>query len=101
MQVTLPKGDYDVFPGTLVKVAFVTGEEQQLLAPATAIVRRGEITGVYVKNEQGAIGFRYVRTGTPTADGRIPVVAGLSAGEQIAVDPIAAGIAYRKQANRA
>ena len=63
VQVTLPKGDHGVFPGTLVKVAFVTGEEKQLLAPAAAIVRRGEITGVYVEDEHGRISFRYVRTG--------------------------------------
>jgi RND family efflux transporter MFP subunit len=97
VQVALPKGDHDVFPGTLVKVSFVTGEEQQLLAPAGSIVRRGEITGVYVEDEQGLIGFRYVRTGTPTADGRIPVAAGVAAGDKIATDPIAAGIAYKSR----
>ena len=84
-----------------MKVAFVTGEEQQLLAPAAAIVRRGEITGVYVEDEQGLIAFRYVRTGTPTADGRIPVAAGIAAGDKIATDPIAAGIAYKKQTGSA
>jgi RND family efflux transporter MFP subunit len=101
VQVTLPRGDHGVFPGTLVKVAFVTGEEQQLLAPAAAVVRRGEITGVYVESERGVVSFRYVRIGTPTADGMIPIVAGLDAGEKIALDPIAAGIAYQKQASRA
>jgi RND family efflux transporter MFP subunit len=101
VQVALPKGDHNFFPGTLVKVAFVTGEEHQLLAPAASIVRRGEITGVYVKDERGIISFRYVRTGTPTADGRVPVVAGLAAGEKIATDPVAAGIAYKKQASSA
>lgn len=101
VQVALPKGDHNVFPGTLVKVAFVTGEEQQLLAPAASVVRRGEITGVYVKDEQGILSFRYVRTGTPTANGKIPVVAGLAAGEKIAIDPIAAGVAYKKQASSA
>ncbi len=101
VQVTLPKGDHGVFPGTLVKVAFATGEDSQLLAPAAAVVHRGEITGVYVENEQGLVSFRYVRTGTPTADGRVPVVAGLTAGEKIALDPIAAGIVYKRQASGA
>jgi RND family efflux transporter MFP subunit len=101
VQVTLPQGDHGVFPGTLVKVAFVTGAEQQLLAPAKAVVRRGEITGVYVENERGLVSFRYVRIGTPTADGMIPIVAGLKGGEKIALDPIAAGIAYKKQASSA
>lgn len=101
VQVTLPRGDHGVFPGTLVKVAFVTGEQSRLLAPAASIVRRGEITAVYVEDEHGRVGFRYVRTGTPTADGSVPIVAGLSAGEKIAVDPIAAGIAYKRQASGA
>jgi RND family efflux transporter MFP subunit len=101
VHVTLPKGEHGVFPGTLVKVAFVTGEEQQLLAPAAAIVRRGEITGVYIEDERGRVSFRYVRTGTPSADGQIPIFAGLAAGEKIAIDPIAAGIVCKRQAGSA
>lgn len=100
VQMTLPKGpgiDYgDVFPGTLVKVAFTTGEEEQLLAPAASIVHHGEITGVYVVGANGALNFRYIRTATPTGEGRIPIVAGLAAGENIALDPIAAARMYKK-----
>ncbi len=93
--VDLPEGDHGLFPGTLVKVAFVTGEEQRLLLPAAAVVRRGEVTGAYVV-EDGSISLRYLRTGTPTVDGDVPVLAGLEAGERVAVDPIAAGIAYKR-----
>jgi len=92
--VTLPPGDHGVFPGTLVKVAFISGEAERLLLPASAVVRRGEVTGVYVVSDN-AIEFRYLRTGTPSADGSVPVLAGLSAGERIAADPIAAAIAYK------
>ncbi len=93
--VDLPEGDHGLFPGTLVKVAFVSGEEERLLLPAAAVVRRGEVTGAYVV-EDGDVTFRYVRTGTPTADGRVPILSGLEAGERVAVDPIAAGIAYKR-----
>jgi RND family efflux transporter MFP subunit len=95
--VTLPEGDYGVFPGSLVKVAFVSGEGRELLVPAAALVNRAELTGVYVVGADGRVAFRYVRTGTPAVDGRIPVLAGLAAGEQIATDPIAAAIAYKQQ----
>ena len=99
VQMALPKAagiDYgEVFPGTLVKVAFTDGEAEQLLAPPASVVHRGEITGVYVVGEQGAVSFRYIRTATPAADGRIPVAAGLGAGEKIALDPIAAARAYK------
>jgi RND family efflux transporter MFP subunit len=94
--VTLPEGEHGIFPGTLVKVAFVTGEEERLLIPPEALARRGEITGVYVLGD-GGISFRYLRVGTPTADGRVPVLAGLTAGERVALDPIAAAIAYKQQ----
>lgn len=100
VQLTLPKGpgvDYgDIFPGTLVKVAFTTGEEEQLLAPAASVVHHGEITGVYVIGDAGELSFRYIRIATPTAEGRVPVVAGLAAGEKIALDPIAAARRYKK-----
>ncbi len=96
--VTLPQGEHGVFPGTLVKVAFVSGEERRLLVPASAIVHRGEVTGAYVVDPSGRIGLRYLRTGTPAADGRVAVLSGLVAGERVALDPIAAGIAYKNQA---
>jgi RND family efflux transporter MFP subunit len=92
--VTLPEGDHGVYPGTLVKVAFVSGEEQRLLMPAVAVVRRGEVTAAYVV-EHDRISLRYLRTGTPTSDGDVPVLSGLAPGELVATDPIAAGIAYK------
>jgi RND family efflux transporter MFP subunit len=95
--VPLPEGDHGVFPGTLVKVAFVSGEDQRLLVPAAAVVRRGEVTGVYIVDEAGSVSLRYVRTGTPDPLGRVPVLAGVVAGERVATDTIAAGIAYKDQ----
>ncbi|HEU4601539.1 MAG TPA: efflux RND transporter periplasmic adaptor subunit, partial [Steroidobacteraceae bacterium] len=64
VHVVLPKGDYGLFPGTLVKVAFTTGDAEQLLAPASSVVQRGEITGIYVVGADGKVGFRYIRAGT-------------------------------------
>lgn len=95
--VTLPPGEHGVFPGTLVKVAFVSGEEERVLIPPESLVRRGEVTGVYVVDASGRIGLRYLRVGTAAADGRVPVLAGLAAGERVTTDPIAAGIAYKQQ----
>lgn len=99
--VNLPEGDIGVFPGTLVKVAFVAGTEERLLLPPQVIVQRAEITAVYVIDTNHNISLRYIRTGTPAVDGRVPVLAGLTAGEQVATDPLAAGVAYRKVASEA
>lgn len=95
--VALPDGEHGVFPGTLVKVRFTSGADEQVLIPAAAVVQRSEVTAAYVVGDEQRVEFRYVRTGTPTEDGRIPILAGLAAGERVAVDPIAAGIRYQQQ----
>lgn len=92
--INLPEGQHDLFPGTLVKVAFVTGETEQLLVPASAVAQRGEMNGVYVVTEKN-ITLRQIRLGSLTSDNRFPVLAGLHAGEKIAVDPLAAATALK------
>jgi RND family efflux transporter MFP subunit len=97
VKVTLPEGDHGLFPGTLVKVAFKRGSEQALLLPPTAVVQRSEVTATYVVRPDNRIEFRQLRTGTARADGQRPVLAGLVAGERVALNPIAAGIALKQQ----
>ena len=99
--VTLPPGEHRVHPGTLVKVAFVSGEAERLLVPASALVRRGEVTAVHVVAPDGRVALRYVRIGNPAPDGRIPVLSGLASGERVALDPVAAAAAYRAQSQDA
>lgn len=93
--VNLPNGDHSLFPGTLVKIAFVSGETECLLVPASAIAQRGEVTGVYVL-ANNRLELRMVNLGSRTADNRYPILAGLQAGEQLVADPIAAANAYKK-----
>jgi RND family efflux transporter MFP subunit len=92
--VNLPEGRHgdpqSLFPGTLVKVAFLRDERRALLLPPEAVVRRSELAAVYVLDAQGWPLLRYVRLGTPQADGRVPVIAGLDEGERVALDPVAA-----------
>ena len=66
-----------------------------LSVPASAVLRRGELTAVYVLDEQQRPRLRQVRLGqaaASAADGRapIPVLSGLRAGERVALDPQAA-----------
>ncbi|WP_331346529.1 efflux RND transporter periplasmic adaptor subunit [Cellvibrio sp. UBA7661] len=93
--VNLPEGNHDLFPGTFVKIAFVTGEQEQLLIPASSISQRGEVSGVYVIKDN-ALEFRQVNLGSLNSAKHYPVLAGLTAGETIALDPIAAANAYKK-----
>ena len=94
VRVDLPQGQYGVYPGMLVKVAFVVGEQQRLVVPASAVVHRSEVTAVYVLRD-GNIQFRQVRTGRSLVDGMVEVFAGLDEGEQVALDPILAGVVLK------
>lgn len=98
VHVLLAQGQHGGHPGMLVKVAFASGARQALLLPAAAVVRRSEVTGAYVVDAAGRVSLRYLRLGTPVADGRVPVLAGLEADERVALDPIAAGAELKKQA---
>jgi RND family efflux transporter MFP subunit len=88
-RVDLPANAADLYPGMFVKVGFVTGESPRLLVPATAIVARSEVTAVYVVDGEGRISLRQVRTGGAVGD-RLEILAGLAAGERVALDPVAA-----------
>ncbi len=88
-RVDLPENAADLYPGMFVKVAFVTGETERLLIPASVLVERSEITAVYVVDAEGWASLRQVRLGHRLGD-RLEVVAGLKVGEAIALDPVAA-----------
>jgi len=96
VRADLPQGVKGVFPGMSVKVAFTTGSEQLLTVPQEAVVHRSEVTGVYVLDDQGQLSLRHVRLGR-RLDGRVVVLAGLHAGERVALDPVAAGVALKHQ----
>lgn len=95
-RIELPKGVEGLFPGMLVTVNFVTGEDPSLLVPQQAIVNRGELTAVYVRYADGRIAMRQVRTGRED-NGKRVIHAGLSVGEQVFVDPHAAVIEMKQQ----
>lgn len=88
-RLELPENAADLYPGMFVKVAFVVGDADRLLVPASALVERSEVTAVYVVDPSGRTSLRQVRTGH-RFDDKIEVLAGLREGEHVAVDPVAA-----------
>ncbi len=96
VRVRLPSGTQGLFPGMLVKIAFVVGEDKRLLVPTEALVHRSEVTGLYVLADDGRVGFRQVRIG-PKYDDRVEVLSGLQEGERVALDPIRAGVVLKAQ----
>ena len=98
VRLDLKPGTTNLFPGMLVKTAFVTGSGEELVVPAHAVVHRSEVTGVYVIAADGRIALRHVRLGRDNQDGTFSVLSGLSEGERVAVDPIAAGVRLKDAA---
>jgi RND family efflux transporter MFP subunit len=91
VRLELPEGQFSLYPGMFVKVAFVSGESRRLLVPTSALLRRSEVTGVYVVDDEQQVRMRQVRVGG-TFDHRTEVLAGLREGEQVAANPVDAGI---------
>jgi hypothetical protein len=80
-----------LLPGQQVRVSFMgadLGASARLLVPAAALVRRGELSAVYVASGKG-FALRAVRLGHVTAEG-VEVLAGVRAGEVVATDPVRA-----------
>lgn len=94
VRVNLPDDSATLFPGMFVKVGFVVGETQRLLVPQEAVVRRSELTAVYIL-ANGQITLRQVRLGHHH-DSRIEILAGAAESELVATDPVQAGI-YLKE----
>jgi len=101
----LPEKIANLYPGELVKVAITLGMKNQLMVPAPSIVYRSELIGVYVV-DQGVTDqssstrpkLRQIRIGDQLGD-QVEVLAGLSEGESIALDPVAAGLMAMKKSS--
>jgi len=101
VRLKLPENIERLFPGMLVKTAFETGVAPALIAPASAVVYRSEVTGVYVRDEDQRIRFRYVRLGDALGEEAVTVLSGLQEGDEVFLDPIAAGVALKRQRQQA
>ena len=96
LRADLDESAQAIFPGMLVKVAFIVGQRQRLMVPADSLVYRSEVVGLYVIDKNAQVSFRQVRAGDLFGQ-KIEILAGLDANEQIALDPIQAGIYLKTQ----
>lgn len=96
VRIDLPEDLNSVIPGIYARAYFAIGETRKLVIPASAVIRRSEVTGVYVVDTKDRVSLRQVRLGETTARGEVEVLAGLNPGETIALDPTKAGI-YAKR----
>ncbi len=70
--------------GMFADVQFATGETQGIMIPASAIVMRSDIPGVYMVEPDNSVHFRMIRTGRAWED-KTEVLSGLTVGERIVV----------------
>ncbi len=92
VRLLLPRRLKSAKPGMFARAALpatVADSETRIYVPALAVMRRSEIKAVYVMDNQGNPQLRQVRVGRQQGD-QLEILAGLQAGEKIALEPIAA-----------
>jgi RND family efflux transporter MFP subunit len=92
IRLDLPPDVRGVVPGVYARAHFVVGKAPRLLVPRAAVLRRSEVTAVYVVNGEGRAQLRQVRLGAAGDEASVEVLAGLKPGERVALEPIKAGI---------
>ncbi|MFY9326951.1 MAG: efflux RND transporter periplasmic adaptor subunit [Georgfuchsia sp.] len=92
VRIALPAATGGLTPGMFARAQLplqgpaATG---RVTVPSAAVITRSELTAVYVVDDGGRASLRQVRLGRHQGD-RIEVLAGLEAGEKVALDPLAA-----------
>lgn len=103
LRVALPAQLQGAAPGMFARVWLPAGtgsaQAPRLYVPASAVVRRGEMTGVYVLDDKGSARLRQVRLGAPSGT-QVEVLSGVSAAEQVATDTQAAARATTAASTR-
>jgi multidrug efflux system membrane fusion protein len=96
LRLALPAGVEGLAPGMFARVwvpvtpLAPNAKDARVFLPLTAIVRRAEMTGVYVMDAQGQPRLRQVRLGRTTGQ-TVEVLSGVSAGEQVVTEPAGLG----------
>ncbi len=92
LRAELPKEASHLVPGTFARVHLSGQGTQRLVIPEAAILRRGELTAVYVATPQGWR-LRQVRLGERIDGERVQILSGLQEGDRVALDPVRAAMA--------
>jgi RND family efflux transporter MFP subunit len=85
VQVVVPNPDRAIGTGAFARVRFAGRGRPALLVPASALVRQGQLEGVYVVSHGRAL-LRWVRVGAARGE-QAEVLSGLEAGDLVVVEP--------------
>lgn len=92
VRLQLPQQVKSAKPGMFARALLPTSAadaENRIYVPSSAVIKRSELMAVYVVDAQGNPQLRQVRAGRIQGD-TMEILAGLQAGEKIALDPMAA-----------
>ncbi|MFN3376595.1 MAG: efflux RND transporter periplasmic adaptor subunit [Burkholderiaceae bacterium] len=93
LRVPLPTDGKGIVPGMFARVTLQAAgagdAASRVFVPRSAVLRRAEMTGVYVVDAEGRPSLRQVRLGRERG-GDVEVLSGLRAGERVATDAAAA-----------
>jgi len=84
-RIDLPKTE-GIQSGLFGRAWFRRGERRALAIPATAVLERGQLRGVFVVDAGGLAQWRVITAG-PRAGDALEALSGLNEGEQIVVNP--------------
>jgi RND family efflux transporter MFP subunit len=85
VKIELP-ADTRLRSGLFGRAQFSRGNRSSVLIPETALVKRGQLQGVYVLDQNKVAGLRYVTLGRNSGT-QVEVLAGLQEGEHIVTKP--------------
>ena len=85
VKVGMPQ-ELNLKSGMFARVFLPIGGAGLLMVPQSAVVREGQLTGVFIVDEQGIARFRLVRTGKNLGD-RVEIISGLKEGHRFVSNP--------------
>ncbi len=97
VKIQLPN-DSRLRSGIFGRAHFSRGQRQAIVVPESAIVRRGQLQGVYLVGPDGLIDLRYVTLGK-RAGSQVEILSGLTGGERLVADYGERELAGKKLAN--
>jgi multidrug efflux pump subunit AcrA (membrane-fusion protein) len=89
LRLPLPSEVHGLKPGLFARLSWRSPGEaggQRFLVPASAVVRRAELTGLYVLDRDGKPILRQVRLGRTEGE-RIEILSGVDEGDHVVTNP--------------
>jgi RND family efflux transporter MFP subunit len=82
IEIILAVPDERLKSGMFARVSVPVGVREAVLVPPAAVVKRGQLTGVWIVREDGTAHLRWIRLGRPIA-GAVEVLSGLAGTETV------------------